>query len=293
MSIKKYSILVVQILALTLLGILTTIVASAVTPKPEILKAFSTADSNQSLIMMLLVRFILALIFAFILETTCLRGLRLMGLLLWVVFGITTFMTQIETLIFGSAFPALSTNDVFLLVFTALVEDLLFVPLSVLVMGKWKSNGIAIQPVFSRDYFGQTAILAVIYPVLYFFFGFFVAWQSSAVREFYATTTITTAQPLLTFMQIGRGFLWVIAGLPLLVMFENRVHKIIASVLCFSLFPSIGLLFPNPLMPEQVRMAHLVELAVSMAVFGLIFGWLMTKNKSHLKVGAIPQMEVK
>lgn len=280
MTFKKFAVLFARILALTLLGIIVMIVSSSITPQPEIIKSASTADGSQAFAMMVLVRFILALIFAFILEKTCLRGFRLMGFMIWVVFGITTFMTQLETLIFGSAFPALSTNDVYLLVFNALVEDLMFVPLAVLIMGKWKSNSQAIQPIFQKSYLVPSAILAVIYPVLYFFFGYFVAWQSSAVREFYATTTITTAQPLLTFIQIGRGFLWVIAGLPLLVLFEKRIDKIIASVLCFGLFPSIGLFFPNPLMPEPVRMAHFVELTISMAIFGLVMGLLMTKKES-------------
>ncbi|HEX7556298.1 MAG TPA: hypothetical protein VF338_06715 [Leptolinea sp.] len=279
MSFKRIAVLFARILALTLIGIITMIVSSAITPQPEIIKLAATSDSSQSMIMMILVRFILAIIFAFILEKTCQRGFRLMGLLVWVVFGITTFMTQIETLIFGSAFPMLSVNDVFLLVYTSLVETLIFVPLAVLIMGKWKSNGQAKESLFHNSYLVPGAILAVIYPVLYFFFGYFVAWQSSAVREFYATTTITTAQPLLTFIQIGRGFLWVIVGLPLLVLFEKRTDKIIASVLCYGLFPSIGLLYPNPLMPEPVRMAHFVEVTISMAIFGLLFGLLMTKKE--------------
>ncbi|HEX7555832.1 MAG TPA: hypothetical protein VF338_04350, partial [Leptolinea sp.] len=231
MSFKKLAILIGRIFALIILGLITTMVASAITPQPEIIRTAHNAGSSQSLIMLLMVRFVLAIIFALILETTCLRGIRLMGLLLWVVFGVTTFMTQLETIIFGSAFPALTTNDVYLLVFTALVGDLLFVPLSVLVMGKWKSNGVVMQPLFNKSYFSRSAILAVIYPILYFFFGYVIAWQSSAVREFYANTTITTAQPLLTIIQIGRGFLWVLAGLPLLVMFEKRIYKIITSVL--------------------------------------------------------------
>jgi hypothetical protein len=279
MTFKKFAILFARIIALTLLGIIVMIVSSAITPQPEILKLAAASDSSQSMGTLVLVRFILALIFAFILEKTCLRGFRLMGLMIWVVFGITTFMTQLETLIFGSAFPALSTNDVYLLVLNALVEDMMFVPFAVLIMGKWKSNDQAMQPLFQKSHLVSAAILAVIYPILYFFFGYFVAWQSSAVREFYATTTITTAQPLLTFIQIGRGFLWVIAGLPLLVLFEKRIDKNITSVLCYGLFPSIGLFFPNPLMPEPVRMAHFVELTISMAIFGLLFGWLMIKKK--------------
>ncbi|NMB53702.1 MAG: hypothetical protein GYA15_03295 [Leptolinea sp.] len=275
---KKAIVLISRILALTVLGVIVTAAASAVTPQPEIVKSATGASAGQTMLLLFIDRLMVALIFAFLLEKTILRGMRLVGLLFWVVFGITTFMMQIETLVFGSAFPGLSTSDVFRLVLTALVSTLIFVPLAVLVMGRWKDNGEPVRPLFKKDYLTGLILLAVIYPILYFSFGYFVAWQSAAVREFYATTTITTAQPLLTLIQVARGALWVLAGLPLLVMFDRRIHTIIASILCYSLLPSFSLILPNPLMPEPVRLAHLVEISLSMAIFGGLFGWIMASK---------------
>lgn len=282
MFFKKIVVLIARILVLTVIGFVTMAVASAITPRPEFLKAVQASTSSQAAIMLLFIRFILAIIFAFILKTTTLRGFRLMALLFWIVFGVTTFVMQLETIIFGSAFPILTTRDVLLMAFTALVGDLLFVPLAVLVMGRWKGNDAPITPLFQNGYPTRIVLLAVIYPVLYFFFGYVVAWQSSAVREFYATTTITNNQLMLLIIQIGRGILWVLAGLPLFGMFEKRIHSVIASTLCYSLFPSIALLLPSILMPEPVRMAHFVEISLSMAIFGLLAGWVMTKKESVL-----------
>jgi hypothetical protein len=277
MTFKKIVVLLARILALSILGFITMAVASVITPRPEYLKSIPPSTSSQAAGMLLFIRFVLALIFVFIIENTRISGFRLMALLFWVFFGVTTFVMQLETIVFGSAFPMLSTMDVLRMAFTALVSEVLFVPLAVVVMGKWKNNKYAMKPLFQKNFLVRISPLAIIYPMLYFFFGFFVAWQSSAVREFYATSTITSAQPLLTFIQIGRGFLWVLAGLPLFVMFEKRLHAVIASILCYALFPSISLLLPNTLMPEAVRLTHFVEISLSMAIFGMAAGWWMTR----------------
>jgi len=279
---KKTLVLIGRILALTIIGLIATILSSALTPQPEIVRAAENSGNGDTMLLLLVERLVVALIFTFILENTTIRGWKLAGLMFWAVFGIATFMMQIETLLFGSAFPALSTGDVFLLVLTALVGTLLYVPLAILVMGKWKGKSVQTRPLFRKDYLPRVALVAVIYPIFYFFFGFFVAWQSAAVREFYANTTITSAQPLLTIIQIGRGALWVLVALPLLVMFEKRWVTITAIAVSFSLLPSIALIFPNPLMPAAVAQAHLIEIASSMLLFGAVTGWIMTGSKEKL-----------
>jgi hypothetical protein len=273
---KKTLVLIGRILALTIIGLIVTILASAITPRPEIVRAAQSSGDANTMFLLLIDHLVVALIFAFILENTVIRGWKLAGLMFWAVFGITTFMMQIETLLFGSAFPSLSVSDVLLLVLTALVGTVLFVPLAILVMGKWKGANQEIRPLFKKDYLPRVALVAVIYPVFYFLFGYFVAWQSAAVREFYANSTITTAQPLLTIVQIGRGALWALVALPLLVMFEKRWVTITAIAVSFSLLPSIALILPNPLMPAPVAHAHLIEIASSMLLFGLATGWIMT-----------------
>jgi hypothetical protein len=287
MNSKKIAILVIRIIALAIIGVIITILASAITPKPEIVRAAQNSGNGQTMLLLLLDRFVVALIFAFILENTVIRGWKLAGLMFWAVFGITTFMTQIETIVFGSAFPGLSVSDVFLLVLTAMVGTILYVPLAILVMGKWKGKNPEIRPLFRKDYLPRVALVAVIYPIFYFFFGYFVAWQFAAVREFYANSTITTAQPLLTIIQIIRGALWVVVALPLLVMFEKRWQTIVAIAVSFSLLPCIALILPNPLMPAPVAHAHLIEMASSMLLFGAATGWIMTGSKTmEIRKGA-------
>ncbi|NMB58181.1 MAG: hypothetical protein GYA12_03355 [Chloroflexi bacterium] len=279
---KKTLVLIGRILALTIIGLIVTIIASAVTPQPEIVRAAQNSGNPNTLVLLLVERLVVALIFAFILENTVVRGWKLVGYMVWAVFGIATFMIQIETIVFGSAFPGLSVPDVLMLVLTAFVGTVIFVPLAILVMGKWKGTNPQTRPLFKKEYLPRVALIAVIYPVIYFFFGYFVAWQFEAVREFYATTTITTAQPLLTIIQIVRGALWVVSALPLLVMFEKRWQIITAIAVSFSLLPSIALILPNPVMPAPVAHAHLIEMVSSMLLFGLVTGWIMTGSKEKI-----------
>ncbi|BCY17042.1 hypothetical protein hrd7_08910 [Leptolinea sp. HRD-7] len=279
---KKTFVLIGRILALTIIGLIVTIIASAVTPQPEIVRAAQNSGNPNTLVLLLVERLVVALIFAFILENTVVRGWKLVGYMVWAVFGIATFMIQIETIVFGSAFPGLSVPDVLMLVLTAFVGTVIFVPMAILVMGKWKGTNPQTRPLFNKEYLPRVALIAVIYPVIYFFFGYFVAWQFEAVREFYATSTITTAQPLLTIIQIVRGALWVVSALPLLVMFEKRWQIITAIAVSFSLLPSIALILPNPVMPAPVAHAHLIEMVSSMLLFGLVTGWIMTGSKEKI-----------
>ncbi len=279
---KKTLVLIGRILALTIIGLIVTIISSSVTPQPEIVRAAENSANINALFLLLVERFVVALIFAFILENTVIRGWKLAGYMVWAVFGITTFMTQIETIIFGSAFPGLSVPDVLMFMLTAFVGTVMYVPLAILVMGKWKGTNPPNRPLFKKDYLPRVALIAVIYPAIYLFFGQFVAMQFAAVREFYAnSTTIITTQPLLTIIQIIRGALWVVAALPLLVMFDKRWQTITAIAASFSLLPAILLILDNPLMPPAVAHAHLIEMASSMLLFGAVTGWIMTGEKTR------------
>jgi hypothetical protein len=51
----------------------------------------------------------------------------------------------------------------------------------------------------------------------------------------------------------------------------------LALALLFAV-PTAYLLFPNPLMPETVRMTHLVETAPYQFLFGWFVGWLFART---------------
>lgn len=282
---KKSLIISSKIIALTILGMLSMIVASLIIPQPDIIaESRATINQQEAGQMLLLSRFVLSLIFAFIVSKSRISGIKLFINLLCITFGVSTFVMQLETIIFIKAFPLIVYKDVLLLALTALVSNVIFVPLAIMVFGKWKKSidSPNIQISFSGYYY-KIPLIAAIYVFLYFFFGYFVAFQFSEVRDFYQNTSIQNDQIILGLIQFLRGILWVIVGLPLFYLFDKKLHLVIASVLVYSIFSSIALILPNPLMPEAVRFGHFLEISSSMAVFGLIVPIILQYKKQTFK----------
>lgn len=274
--IKKILVLSGQVLLLTLVGFVAMAVSALIVPQPGIVDAARTTPDTAALPLLLVMRFVIALLVVFVVRASLVSGLRLTLYLFWVLFGLTSAVMQLETVIFIAAFPTITPADVGLLVLTNLVATVLFVPPAVLIMGRWRGPNAQQAPLLPAGWPVKLLILGAIYPLIYFFFGFVVAWQFAAVREFYAETTITHNQLLLSVIQFGRGILWVLAGLPLFAMFATRRTTILASLLCYAVLTSIALILPNPLMPAAVRIPHLIEIGASMALFGLLVGIVMT-----------------
>lgn len=290
---KKFLVFSGQVLLLTVVGFVSMALAALIVPQPAVVATARTVDSSSALPLLLLMRLILALLVAFVARASLVRGLRLTLYLFWLFFGLTTAVMQLETLIFAAAFPLLTPADVGLIVLTNLVATLLFVPLVAPIMGSVRGGQAPVASLLPPRWPVRLLILGAVYPVLYFFFGFVVAWQFAAVRDFYATTTITHSQLLLTVIQFGRGVLWVLAGLPLFAMFATRRTTILAALLCYAVLPSIALILPNPLMPVTVRIPHLIEISASMAIFGLLAGVVMTYPlREKAPQGGLPAKEL-
>lgn len=248
-----------------------------------------TSESMQALLMVSLLN---SLVLSYlILQSRC-YGVTLVATVFLVHFGVETFMTQIETLFFNASIQM--TPDVLTRVIAlGFLRALIFAPLAVLVWGKLRGAPGQEQPhsvsLPAAEWVKRLALLAVVYVVVYFVFGYFVPWQSPTVREYYTGTTdilpfhihllnSVTGAPALPLFQILRGVLW--AGLALLIvwMTESRSWQIgVVIALSFAVLLASGLIFPNPYMPAQVRQAHFLELASSMFAYGIIAGWVWTR----------------
>ena len=69
-----------------------------------------------------------------------------------------------------------------------------------------------------------------------------------------------------------RALLWVTLAVPVIKMTKGKWWESgLAVALLFGVFMNSLLLLPNPLMPAEVRMVHLVETATS----NFLFGWLV------------------
>ncbi len=223
-------------------------------------------------------------------------GWRLVGAVMVVFYGVTTFMPQIESAVFITRLPAGTLPRLFAL--GALVA-LPFSVLAVPILGKRKPDPLVNPDPGSRvpagEWTWKILILVVLYLVLYFTFGYFVAWKNPAVREYYGGTdpgsfvaqmqTVTRDSPWLVPFQILRGLCWVILALiTVRVLKGSRLEAAITIGLLFGLVMNAQLLLPNPYMPEPVRMAHLVETATSNFIFGGAAGWVLERKRLKVEV---------
>jgi hypothetical protein len=133
-------------------------------------------------------------------------------------------------------------------------------------------------------------LAAVAYVFVYFLFGYYVAWRSPAVRAYYGGTDpgtfweqfrgVLRDSLWLPLAQLVRGALWTVIGVTVLRSMRGGVlERALAVGALFSIVMTAGLLLPNPYMPYQVRMVHLVETASSNFLFGVFVGWLFTKTE--------------
>jgi hypothetical protein len=193
-------------------------------------------------------------------------------------------MSQIETAFFVTGLPPGMLPRLFLAgaIIAALVS-----PLAVLILGKRKPDGakdeshLRLNMPFG-EWVGKLCLIVIVYVIIYFSFGYFIAWQSAAVRAYYGgrdpgsflaqISSVIRETPWLIPLQAVRALLWAALAVPVIRMMKGQWWEAgLAVALLFGVVMNTQLLLPNPLMPREVRMAHLLETATS----NFLFGWLI------------------
>lgn len=220
------------------------------------------------------------------------NGWRLVVVLCVSVYGVSTAATQIETAWFlSSSLPRGTIQALFL---QGVITTALSVPLSVLLLGKWRSpSGLSGRTEYERPRAAAGAwtlpLLVVAFVFLYMFFGYYVAWQSPALRQFYggreyptfitSLTTNWTDRPWLFALQAFRALLYIACVYPLVRMLPaSRWETALAIALFLSVWCT-ALLLPNPLMPPAVTQAHLRETLGFSVVFGGLAGAVLWRPR--------------
>lgn len=204
--------------------------------------------------------------------------LKRTGLLFVCYWGIKYLLLIIEALFFLNLWqsnPLMSlTSIIFLLVFSFLV-CLLFCPLATrLTTGNSPNSSVklhlnnALKPIF------QTAI---VYVPIYFLAGMFIAIPlgGEAFKSTYATLEVPYWMPV---FQLARGILWAtIIWLLFNSLAQNRTIAFSIPAMLW-LLSCAQLLASNPYMDTQLRYAHLVEMSVSMLIFGVVATWFFRRR---------------
>jgi len=148
-------------------------------------------------------------------------GLKLAGALFAALYGISTIATQVESLFFLST--KMPPGLIAALFVQGAIAMALFVPLAVLILGKWRPAPTAIEaneapPLKAAAMVWRIPVLVVVFVFLYLFLGYFVAWRNPALRAYYGGTEYGgffeslksnwERQPHLYLLQVFRALLY-------------------------------------------------------------------------------------
>lgn len=202
-------------------------------------------------------------------------------------YAVHTFLQQIETLAFPAVARRMPAGMITWLFLTGAAFSILLAPAAVLVLGRWRGSSEAVEdprrgPLASKkEWAWKLLVSALLYEVLYFTFGYFIAWRTPGLPEFYGGRdpgsffrqlgSVLSDTPWLLVLQLVRGALF--SGVALLIVRMQR-GGVVETSLClgafFSLTVAAQLFFPNPYLPEHVLAAHRLELALSNFLYGAL-----------------------
>ncbi len=288
MNFKTFFVYGLKLAALTLIMFICfAIAASAVGMGNDPAQTQTQAEQASGALLLLLVCLLNTLVLAYLVLRSRWGGVKLMATIFVVFYGVMTVMSQIESAVFITKLPSGMLQKLFLM--GALIAAP-FAILAVLILGKRKTepdeepNTRLLMPV--RAWAWKLGVLVLAYVVLYFTFGYFIAWQNPAVREYYGGTDtgsffaqvadISSNQTWLVLLQMLRGLMWIALALPVIRMLKCAWWEAaLAIALLFTVVMNAQILLPNPYMPETVRMTHLLETATSNFIFGSLAGGLL------------------
>lgn len=285
---KTVLFVALRVIALTVILAICVAVAGGVVGLQD--NSQSPEQAGAALLSLLAVCFLQVVVMTHLVLRSRWSGWRLVATVFVVFYGVMTFMPQIESAVFLNRLPPGTLPR--LLLMGALVAAP-FSALAVLILGKRKAVAVDTGPnsrlvMPPSEWAWKLAVIALVYLILYFTFGYFIAWKNPAVPVYYGGTdpgsffaqmgTVIRDTPWLIPFQILRSMFWVALALPVIRMLRGRWPE--TAVALGSLFAvmTAPLLLPNPYMPEPVRMAHLVETGSSNLIFGAFIGWLLAQR---------------
>ncbi len=254
-------------------------ISNMVLPFSQAFKSMNAAADPLSAVFLMIVSVFNSYLIYFIASRSSWRGSKRVAGIVFTVFMVSSFMTQIETLFFGSAFEALTTADVILIMLAPLPSITAAALLCVKLYGAGdtaaKAGPLPLMPLIKR-----IAALGAVYTAIYFLFGYFVF---EALRVFYSGSPedagfigqLMNNELVIYPFQFLRGMMFAAFTLPLLSMLRGNKNAFFKSVCLVYLTAAVVLIIPNPLFPDTVRWAHFIEMLSSMLVFGIITGLAM------------------
>lgn len=235
------------------------------------------------------------------------HGIKLIVFVALVHYVVQFFMGGVEAILFQESLK-IPLRLVYAQLISGVISAFLFALIAVFILGKMKPQEEAPEAPNTRlimpkgEFMLKFLVLSlIIYPLLYLLFGYFVAWQFPAVREFYSGSTVLppffqfihglfNTNSALVFWQMARGAVWVLVALPVIRMMKGSTRETAVTLgLIFALVMNSQHIPPNPYMPGMVRLVHFIETASSNFLWGMLIVWLL--HRSHIKLAKFARME--
>jgi hypothetical protein len=287
---KATLLIAIRLLALTILYFVcfAAVSGALLSQTADQSEAIQIGQAGEALAALLAVSFLTTAILAYVIIRSRWAGWKLILTIFFVLYGVTTLMPQIETAFFVTRLPPGMLPRLFL---AGAIVAALFSPLAVLILGKIRpgrtkpeakdESQLRLNMPFG-EWVGKLSLIVIAYLVIYFTFGYFIAWKSAAVRAYYGghdpgsllaqIGSVIRETPWLMPLQVVRAILWAAIAVPVIRMMKGQWWEAgLAVALLFGVVMTSPLLLPNPLMPREVRMVHLLETASS----NFLFGWLI------------------
>ncbi len=284
-----------------LLVIVTTIaflVVSSILPYSEGFKAATRNGNPFAIVYVLITVAWICLASTFIVKNSRWKASRLIPALMFSLFFVYSFMAQIETFFFSSAFQVLTKTDIFLIMIANGVIIFAGVPLTVILFRKERrtetdTRDKSLAAFSFSELIIKLSLIGFIYMIIYFGFGYYVAWQVKDLRIFYSGHPEDNGfisvlvnnfhqNPVIYPFQFVRGVLFGLFVLPLAGMFKGQPRVLLISLILVFLSLGISLIIPNFLFPDTVRWAHFAEMTSSMFVFAIIVWFVYEKLKFNV-----------
>ena len=294
---KKAVIIAFRFLALTILYFICfSAVSAALLQTPS--EQPAQVEPGVALVALLVVSLLNTIVLGYVILRSRWAGWKLVLAIFFVLFGVVTGMSQIETAFFVTRLPPGMLPRLFL---SGAIIAALFSSLAVLILGKRRSDATvsrrhALLEMTVGEWAGKLSLIVIAYVIIYFTFGYFIAWKSPEVRAYYGGVdpgsflaqmrSVLRDTPSLLPLQALRAILWTVIAVPVILMTKGKWWESgLAVALLFAVVMNSQLLLPNPFMPQEVRMVHLLETATSNFLFGwllvlILLGWRQSTTES-------------
>lgn len=288
---KSVLLTILRVLALAVAYTILLMIGSGLTTPPAVAQMLTPEQAALAATRMPLMCLIMAAMLAYLGLRSRWHGWKLAGALFLVYFILYSFLGTVEVLAFPAVGNRMPAGMLTSMLTTGLIIGIPFSLLAVWILGKMRADGADAQlpPRFqmrASEWVWKIVAGAVLYMIVYFTFGYYVAWRTPGLPPFYGGTDPGTywgqlmnnwrSVPWLYPFQFARGLIWVGTGLIVLGMHKGKAWEAaLATGLSFTVLMNAAMMIPNPFFTPLVQRAHTIELVSSNFIYGVLLGLLM------------------